>query len=315
MKMIAQLCLGLLLTGLASCQEIRTVKTTVTEEDGTPIEGIDVTVNFLAYGTDKTIRNKGVTNKKGVCQVSGSTSGRIHVRMEKEGYYQTKSGRLSRHKDHDMTFVLRKIKNPIPLYAKKFRGKAPGIGRRYGFDFEEGDWVEPQGKGKRTDLYFRVDLTKDTKGKRAGKLSITFPNEEEGVAIIAETNGYLILSKLVMPHYASENNYQNKIERTESGYQNERKPRNTAYFLRTRAKQGKPGDTIFNYAKFQNGINFSMGGGMFLEEPYRSRYPDEYGAIEFTYYFNSTPNDRNLEFDTNRNLFRNLDSTERVNEP
>ena len=36
-----------------------------------------------------------------------------------------------------------------------------------------------------------------------------------------------------------------------------------------------------------------MGGGEFLKEPYRKRFPNEYAMVDFTYYFNPTPNDRN----------------------
>jgi hypothetical protein len=39
------------------------------------------------------------------------------------------------------------------------------------------------------------------------------------------------------------------------------------------------------------------------------------GSIQFTYYLNPTPNDRNLEFDPKRNLFPNLKSTEQVTAP
>jgi hypothetical protein len=46
-------------------------------------------------------------------------------------------------------------------------------------------------------------------------------------------------------------------------------------------------------------------------------YGKIYGRINgrFAYYLNSTPNDRNVEFDPERNLFTNLKSTERVTAP
>ena len=61
-----------MLVGLASCQEVRTVKVKVTEEDGTPIEGVDVKTTFLGYSGQTTERVSGKTDALGVFQASGS---------------------------------------------------------------------------------------------------------------------------------------------------------------------------------------------------------------------------------------------------
>jgi hypothetical protein len=50
-----------------------------------------------------------------------------------------------------------------------------------------------------------------------------------------------------------------------------------------------------NYAKLTSDLQF-----------------DPRGRIEFTYVFNPTPNDRNLEFDPHANRFKNLKDDERV---
>ena len=39
------------------------------------------------------------------------------------------------------------------------------------------------------------------------------------------------------------------------------------------------------------------------------------GKVRFTYYLNPTPNDRNVEFDPERNLFTDLKSSEEVWKP
>jgi hypothetical protein len=315
MKTITNLLLSLLLITTASCQEARTVKVTITEEDGTPIKGASATVIYLGYGKDGKNEKIGLTNEQGKFEASGTTSGRMHVRVEKGGYYTTNSDRLSRKKDHDVTYVLRKIKNPIPLYAKRFKGKIPSIGNKHGFDFEVGDWVAPHGKGKQSDLFFKANIVENEDLKFAGKLEITFPHEKEGAFAVNDKNGYLPSSKLVMPNEALEKGYQRKIERIEFGYQNDNKERNTSYFLKTRAQLTEQGDHIFNYSKLGNGIDFMMSGGKFLEEAYRKKHPDELGVVTFIYYFNPTPNDRNLEFNPKQNLFKGLDSMDRVNEP
>ena len=58
----------------------------------------------------------------------------------------------------------------------------------------------------------------------------------------------------------------------------------------------------------------------------QANYGKIYGPVEFgtigpktvlkmNYYFNPTPNDRNMEFDPSNNLFKNLKSSEEVRQP
>lgn len=317
MKIISLLLASLLLVGIASCQEVRNIKVTVTEEDGTPIEGADATITFLGYSGRQTQRLKGKTDSSGMFQASGSSQLRMYVKLEKNGYYATNSDRLSRKQDHDLNFVLRSIKKPIPLYAKTFRGNLPTLGDKHGFDFQVGDWIAPYGDGLISDVFFcaKIEEHQTENGKLIGSIQISFPHKSEGVATIDKKSGFMSSSLLIMPHQAPEENYFPEISRKEAGYENKSKPAETSYFFRTRSKEIEPEKFVFNYTKFQDGFKFVMGGGVFLEEPYRKKHPNEYGNIEFTYYFNPTPRDRNLEFDPEKNLFTNLESNEQVREP
>lgn len=314
MKQIIRVISSIVLLTVASCQEVRTVRVKVTEEDGSPLKDADVTVWFSGYQPEQSKSESGRTDEKGVCVAKGFSLLHMSVQIEREGYYKTQSGRLSRKNDHDLTFVLRRINNPIPLYAKRFRGNLPGIGGEYGFDFEAGDWVAPEGGGKRADILLRVRVVEGDH-KPAGRIDITFPEREEGLAVVTPENGYLPPSELVMPPEAFEIGYLGTIGRIESGYENKSKAPNESYFFRTRMKKDERGVVFFNYSKMLDGYKFVMGGGRFLEEPYRSKYPGEYGQIEFTYYFNPIPNNRNLEFDIKKNLFKDLDISERVDKP
>jgi hypothetical protein len=309
------LLVSLMVAGLACCQEIRTVKVAATEEDGKPIEGVDVTITFMGQSGPQTQRITGKTDVSGVFQASGRPELRMYVRLEKDGYYTTDSDRLSRTQDHNLTYVLRKIQRPIPLYAKKFRSKLPKLGVEVGFDFEVGDWVAPYGGGRFSDILVTASVKHVGTDSPSGSVKISFPNPEDGVFTVDEVTGYRPRSQLIMPHLAPETVYVPDVSREESGYQNESKPKNVSYFLRTRSREVTPGKFAHNYAKFQDGFKFVMGGGVFLEEPYRTKHPEEYGLVEFTYYYNPTSNDRNLEFDTKQNLFKNLDPTEQVHEP
>ena len=62
--------------------------------------------------------------------------------------------------------------------------------------------------------------------------------------------------------------------------------------FKSRIKRDADGSIIgAHYGKFYSGIEFMRGLG-------------EYVGVGFLYYFNPTPNDRNLEFDGKNNLFK-----------
>jgi hypothetical protein len=72
-----------------------------------------------------------------------------------------------------------------------------------------------------------------------------------------------------------------------------------AYFVRCRVKLDEQSRIVSaNYAKLTTDIVFDLRG-----------------RIDFTYVFNPTPNDRNLEFDTGKNKFADLKFEERVVKP
>lgn len=308
MKTITNLLISLILITTASCQESRTVKVTVTEEDGTPIQGATATVIFLGYGNDGKVEKAGLTDALGKFQASGTTSGRMHVRVEKDGYYETNSGRLSRKEDHDVSYILRKKINPVGLYARKIHLHFPKNRAWMSFDFEIGDWVKPFGKGLVSDISFRCDteMTNEMDGK--GTLEIKF-KVNEGLQIVEE--GILSLSEMKMPHLALEEGYVGEIFREEKSFRNTSSKLNVGYFFKTRAKV-KDDKMIANYGKIIGDFRFDPRGNRWRKN---EGNPASYAILSFTYYFNPNPDDRNLEFDPTKNLSENLDSVERVNEP
>lgn len=299
----------------AACQPIRQVDVTVLSDNGNPVQGAEVVVWFYGYQPEQSKSEQGLTDRNGRFKASGRPHLGMLVRINKEGYYETEKDKLSITHDHKIELVLREKKNPIPLFAKRVRDKVPGISEPFGFDLRMGDWVKPFGVGEVSDMFFTVTKTKSEDGVLGGILSVTFPEESEGVYVINSLNGYLPLSKMVMPNYAPDAPYLNMIERVEFGYQNHKKPLNTSYFLRTRMQKADEDEPKYNFSKMLDGIYFHMGGGEYLEEPGRSRFPDEYGAVVFTYYFNPNPSDRNLEFNPSMNLFEIQDYSERVLQP
>jgi hypothetical protein len=247
-----------------------------------------------------------------------------------------------------LPLVMRKIKQPVPLYAKKLSAIVPTYDKPVGFDFEAGDWVAPHGKGKSTDMlldfnrklvgyadgeeyedflariekrhrenphvkksYFdsleksfgkldRSDYQQAINlkaGKWDGKLSVTFANPQEGIADAKKD--YCHYSELTLPHEAYPEGYSKDLHIKTDNHTPKNTPPDPAYFVRTRVVLDEKGEiTSANYAKITSPIHF-----------------DPRGRIEFTYVFNPTPNDRNLEFDTSKNKFADLKFEERVVKP
>lgn len=78
-----------------------------------------------------------------------------------------------------------------------------------------------------------------------------------------------------------------------------RQTRTQNYFLRVRTELDEKGNVkSANYAKVHGDFEFWATSEM-----------------RFTYYFNPTPNDRNLEFDPDQNLLKNQGRLDQVTDP
>lgn len=192
-----------------------------------------------------------------------------------------------------------------------------------GFDFDVGEWVAPYGKGKVTDIRFRfrnelkgwkdhvkldeeieygkkvaaarkqewshnqfMEKFKITAGKWDAQLEISFPGEKEGMHEVAGEI-FLPYSQLKMPHEAPAEGYVPSWRYTVNTYLPPTTRENAGFFLRTRVKLNEQGNIVSaHYTKVMGDFQLATAG-----------------RITFTYYFNPTPNDRNLEFDPKRNLF------------
>ena len=118
------------------------------------------------------------TGTNGCVVFEGETSGGLTYRVQKDGYYQSEGVykewqekwmppdspniKKGRWQPWNPTFdmVLKKIKNPIPMYVKSLSVGVPEFGKLLGFDLEKGDWVAPYGKGNSSDLLFYPELAR-----------------------------------------------------------------------------------------------------------------------------------------------------------
>lgn len=307
-------CFAVLMFGLDAHALFKSAKVTllVVNEDGVPLKGVDAGVSFeknTGSGTDSNAQ-RGITDALGQFTATGSCNGHIGYGARKEGFYRS-------HYDYDfddlgvfgwepwnpeLKVLMRRVENPVPMYARHAKIKLPVIGKEVGFDLIKYDWVTPYGSGLNADFIFYLERRFSNRNDYEGKLDIKFQNSNDGIVKISESfsNG----SQFKLPRYAMGNGFlpahsmetsQNPSGKWVEGYQ-----QNDCYIFRVRSevKDGKLIKAM--YGKIRGPIKF---------EPRID--PTE---VYFTYYLNPDYT-RNLEFDPKRNLFNNLNDFQKVSEP
>lgn len=307
---------ALLFLTLNACGEILPegeVTVIVSDTSDKPLPNAEAGAFFPhVYGAGSAVKGESVkekTNQNGVAVLRGKFAGTVGGGVELEGHYRTQFEEVNfpnmlqngeaLHATRNV--VLKQIKNPIPLYARPLRYvKIPGLNAPFGFDLEAGDWVAPHGNGKTTDIIFHI------KGKHVSyrehdlALEVSFPNEGDGLIVFE--GAYEVGSALRSDHLAPEFGYKPALvlkrkalhEQKSSQWLNDSKP-GSNYYLRIRTILDENGNVV------------------------RANYGKIYGNFDFldfikaeAYYFNPTVNDRNIEFDTKRNLAKPSKSFERV---
>jgi len=289
------------------CDEI---KMHVVDDLGENVSQAEVTIAFIGYiqGSGKT--NNGSTDGNGDFKAKGSAAHSVFLVANMPGHYEARVDRLPKDKDLDLTVVIPRIIQPIPLYARRADAVIPTRNEWLGYDFEVGDWVAPIGSGKVTDIRFKfrnefkgwqfsekdmahsrlVNSTSTEEeirnfyGKWDGELEISFPGAKEG---LVEELRFLKYSRLKLPHQAPLEGYGPTWRYTDNSYSPPTTREQVGFFLRTRVKLDAQGNIISaHYTKIMGDIRLAAQG-----------------SLHFTYYFNPTANDRNLEFDPSKNLF------------
>jgi len=173
--------------------------------------------------------------------------------------------------------------------------KLPEYGKPIAYDLEIGDWIGPYGNGINKDIIFQKDYSDKGADGYYSKVTISFPKNGDGIQIydVPDTEKG---SALRSPHEAPLNGYQPEITREVSALKGlpskfEYDP-NRIYFFRVRTSLDHNGNVV------------------------SAHYGKIYGDfMQFTYYLNPTPNDRNIEFDPKQNLLGGLHSFEQVQAP
>lgn len=260
------------------------------DEMGNPIGGADADIGY--YANSKPVNARGVTDTNGVFTASHSalaSMAEVSCQAEKSGYYSSwKLHILGPNYDpakwtFTETLGLKKVGKPIAMYAKQItKLKFPELNKAIGYDLATGDWAAPYGKGINPDVFF-MENHKDAKSGYT--FTVSFPNPGDGIQDFA-TDESLGKCGLRSSHEAPLDGYQSTYEQTHMADPN----RN--YYFRVR--------TVLD---LNGGIKSALYGKIYGD------------FMNFGYYLNPTPNDRNIEFDPARNLMRGLQSFEQVTAP
>ena len=272
----------------------------ILDDEQRPVEKARVQAGFY-YDPRKQGIITGETDTNGLCAIEGITHMDMWYSMEKSGYYETEGRCLFGQVEPPVinncwqpwnptnTVVLKPIKHPVPMYVKSVRTEIPVENKPVGFDLEKGDWVAPHGNGIHGDILFK--LYRDLKSWQdyRSSLTIAFPNKGDGIQNIYVTHEGG--PKLAMPYSASQDGYTTNLffEESNGNYQEEREDQNYVFRVRTVLDEnGKVVSAL--YGKIHGNILFDVRGS-------------ETASLLFTYYLNPTSNDRNIEFDPEKNLF------------
>jgi hypothetical protein len=256
----------------------------------------------------KEIQIKEKPNPEGKFVAESYSNGIVGANISKEGYYdsyieyrfQNKSDGRWLPWDPEITIMLNKIINPVPMYARHAEIIIPEINKKIGFDLIEYDWIKPYGKGKHADFVIEVTRKYSNKYEYNGILTVSTPNKFDGIQLVKENLRYGSMLKL--PRLAPEDGYDNKIIKTmtatlmKSVASDSMEDNNYIFKIRSEHKDGKFHRAM--YGKILGDFNFTVGSGTIAR-------------IGFKYYLNPDYT-KNLEFDPKRNLFTNLKSTETV---
>ncbi len=300
----------------------------VIDEQGNPVEGAEAGLVLetpkgigQGWGTD-TVWVPGITDDEGFFTGEGATGPYVTLSAEKDGYYGVGS-KFSQFTDVTGIFgfrkykpwnpiievVLKKIINPIPMYAvrRSDGGQVrpavmPVIGRFIGFDLMENDWVVPHGLGTHRDFLFKVDIDRAVSIRDYDvTLTLKFSNPKDGL-IKYTPNTNKGRSVLRFPYHAPVMGYVDELV-----HHNESKPGeieigvsgnpdyDTNYFFRIRTELDDEGNVIGGlYGKIHGQIQIGNQAWLHDGKP----------NIYFDYYLNPNNNDTNIEYDLEKNLFK-----------
>lgn len=279
----------------------------VIDEVGNAVSDADVVVGYYVPSrAEQEIsmgKKVGKTWTNGVFKAVGPQSLDLFIQATKTNCYtSSKKVELGPAYQYDavkwsptVTLVLKKIVEPIAMYAKWVDVDPPNSRTRVGYDVFVGDWIAPYGKGAQADIFFFQSLRKRSESDFDYRLEVSFPNPGDGIQPF-ETSPEDRASALRSPHEAPKDGYKSEWTKARAhhpGYANSGGLNDDAsFFIRVRTVLDEHGNVK------------------------SAHYGKIYGDfMNFRYYVNPTVNSRNIEFDPTKNLLKSSLPSQRVKMP
>lgn len=285
----------------------------VVDDEGTPITNTAVHGQWQNDYPRKTWKEDFVTDCNGEFIAKEKVGGRFGFYVKKEGYYLSstgvdfhwregvsplvKDGKWQPYGEH-RTLVVKRIKNPVDMKFHNWGIEgccAPATNVWIGLDFEKGQWCKPYGSGEYEDVMIRFsgiivdDFTWDT------KTEISFANVPYAGLYMMQKDTFSTM-KTCYEALTNDSAYTEKtITLTSKGRRGIAPNKQTTdkiaadkyIVFRTRCTVDEKGRLVSaHYGK----ISGELGGLLELLFCTRSTL-----AVEAGIYFNTTPNDSNIE--------------------
>ena len=284
----------------------------VVDSNGRPVQGAEIYGGFWNYDRNNPPAT-GLTDKKGEIHFERNCAGDFNFSITKDGFYKTRLRYWFFKNGYDcakdgrwlpwnptVEIVLKEKRNPIPLYTKTVRKVFPKE-VEVGFDCLCADFVAPWGQGRDSDFTLKYESVRPP--VRTGMKYPDFSCFTNYLALSGvEAGGFITkpkdsFSHLVADYEAPENGYARvldyELKRTTGKIFVDRKLGDEEYlFFRSRVRQTTGGSEEAHYGKIYQFV---------FSETLRETNS---ATLRISYYFNPTPNDRNLEFDGTNNLFK-----------
>lgn len=279
----------------------------VVDSTGKPVEKAKLSVAF--WGSDSfadVVVSEGATDTNGLFVAAGKTIHSMDYTVTKEGYYTTEGkhwfyrqgkncvqdGRWSPWNPTN-TVVLKEYRKPIAMYAKNVDISIPTRDTPVGFDLEVGDWVSPYGKGVQSDMFFNYSAHIADMLTFSNQLILACSNRMDGLQRVGKETWSFFVSTYDAPRDGYHPNMILSINRAKYKILKREEVIDAEYLVfRVRTVLDDKGNIVS-----------ALYGKIYGPIEYGESDTNQGGTVRFTYYLNSTPNNRNLEFDPSRNLF------------
>jgi len=266
------------------------VRVKVVDDQGRPVRDAHSTLWSLS-DMDGTF---GRTNRRGIySQQLKRIRPPVGGEFYKEGYYKSIGDIWKREGDerfptNTITVTLKRIIDPVPMVFRDVTLTFPRLDEAIGYDLEVGDWVEPDGKGKVSDIMVTARKDFISWDNYDFRVMIEFAGELNGIQSSGiPTSEFAMQSALIPPQVAPTTGYSKTFEawigRPRGGQFTTSADEKSNHIFRVRTKCDGAGEIV------------SANVGWIIGPIATTPTEKNLGKCYFKYYWNPDPTSRSLE--------------------